>query len=215
MMAVRFAIYRQRAFTLVELLVAVAVVGIILMIAAPSFQEAIDMRRLRGANSELVTDIQFARSEAVSRQEPVVVRFDTHDIAPALTCYTIHTCSEPAFACDCSCVRGAGNACAASALSREIRTVQILNSSGVKVQPVFGPSPPASATSAQMRFDPATGGMRWAYVGVGSADVSGIGPFSANTTLQRDGRTLTTLVNTPGRPSVCSPAGRVGGVPAC
>ena len=57
----------RRGFTLVELLIVVAVVAIILVVAAPSFRDMILMQRLRSITAQLVTDLQFARNEAVSR----------------------------------------------------------------------------------------------------------------------------------------------------
>ena len=58
---------RQRGFTLIELMVVVAVLGTLVMLVAPSFRDMILMQRLRGINAQVTTDMQFARSEAVSR----------------------------------------------------------------------------------------------------------------------------------------------------
>jgi Tfp pilus assembly protein FimT len=52
----------------------VIVVGVILMtIAAPSFDPVIRGMALNGAASELVSGLQFARSEAVRKNQPITV----------------------------------------------------------------------------------------------------------------------------------------------
>ena len=52
---------------MIELMVVVALVAIVLSLAAPSFKTFLMKKRVEGAMSELSTDLQFARSEAVSR----------------------------------------------------------------------------------------------------------------------------------------------------
>ncbi|MBL0296209.1 MAG: hypothetical protein IPQ21_03190 [Betaproteobacteria bacterium] len=64
-----------RPLTLVELMVVVAVVAIVLTLAAPSFRDFILLQRLKGINAQLVTDLQFARSEAVARGTLMRVQF--------------------------------------------------------------------------------------------------------------------------------------------
>ena len=143
---------RRRGFTLIELMVVVALVAIIVTLAAPSFRDLIVMRRLRGASAELVTDVQFARSEAVSRQRGVVVRFEAAGPQATQTCYSIAACSDPNFAgCSCNCNLGAGNACSAAANATEIRTVTIPAGTGIRVDPYSAPAtppPPASSSRA-------------------------------------------------------------------
>ncbi|PWG65272.1 GspH/FimT family pseudopilin [Spiribacter halobius] len=56
---------RTGGFTLVELMVTLAVAAILLSVGVPSFQALIRDNRLTGANNELVTAINAARSEAV------------------------------------------------------------------------------------------------------------------------------------------------------
>lgn len=56
---------RVLGLTLIELMITIAVVGVLLALAAPSFYEFMLVQRLKGVNAELVTDLQLARSEAV------------------------------------------------------------------------------------------------------------------------------------------------------
>lgn len=60
-------------FTLLELMVTLAVAAILLGIAVPSFSDMIRNNRLTGAANDLLHSTQLARSEAVKRQLPVVV----------------------------------------------------------------------------------------------------------------------------------------------
>ena len=206
---------QRRGFTLIELMVVVALVAIILVLAAPSFKDMLVMRRLRGASAELVTDVQFARSEAVSRQQGVVLRFERAGPTGPQTCYSIAACRDPAWVgCTCDCYQGAGNSCAAAVNATEIRTVKIAIETGVRVDP-FTISPAPATSGLEMRFDPVIAGMKPIYIGVGNADYAPVDDVSGQVSVVEDGRTLRTLVSLAGRPSVCSPGGRVVGVPAC
>jgi type IV fimbrial biogenesis protein FimT len=60
-------------FTLVELMVTVAVLAIIAAIAYPSFTSVINSNRLAGAANDLLGDLQYARSEAIRRSAHVAV----------------------------------------------------------------------------------------------------------------------------------------------
>ncbi len=60
-------------FTLLELMVVVAVAAVLAAIAAPSFSTFIDNQRLRNASFDIVSDLSLARSEALTRQTTVVI----------------------------------------------------------------------------------------------------------------------------------------------
>lgn len=61
-------------FTLIELMVTIAIAGILIGIAIPSFTSIITSNRLTTSANELVTALNLARSEAVKRGQQVVVR---------------------------------------------------------------------------------------------------------------------------------------------
>lgn len=73
-----------RGFTVVELLVVIALVAVLARLVAPSFRSFLAKQRVEGVASELVTDLQYARSESVTRNVPVRVTFIGTD------CYVIH-----------------------------------------------------------------------------------------------------------------------------
>ncbi|MBA4253173.1 MAG: hypothetical protein C0441_04425 [Comamonadaceae bacterium] len=59
----------QSGLTLIELMVAVAVLAILLSIGIPSFQSLVAQNRATSAANELQSTLQFARSTAIARDE--------------------------------------------------------------------------------------------------------------------------------------------------
>jgi type IV fimbrial biogenesis protein FimT len=117
---------RAGGFTLVEFIVVIAVLALIATLAAPSFMRMLAKKRVEGVTSELVTDLQYARSEALHRNAKVRVTF-----GPG--CYVIHTVGG-----------GGGTTCSASGSSSvdpseiELKTVQLAGVSTVSLSPNAG-----------------------------------------------------------------------------
>lgn len=63
----------QQGFTLIELMVTVALVAILVGIAVPSFQGALNGNRLATSANELIASLQTARMEAIRRNRRVAV----------------------------------------------------------------------------------------------------------------------------------------------
>ena len=63
---------RVKGFTLIELMVTIAVAAILVSIALPSFRNLIVSNRLNTLATEMVDAVSFARSESVKRNSPVV-----------------------------------------------------------------------------------------------------------------------------------------------
>jgi type IV fimbrial biogenesis protein FimT len=122
-----------RGFTLIELIIAVAIAAILLTLAAPSFRGFLAKKRLEGVATELSTDLQYARSVAVARNTTVRLTFIS------ATCYAIH---EVALAVDtatwCS---------APPANSALLKSVQLQ----------AGSSATLSGAPAYVEFDPVRG----------------------------------------------------------
>lgn len=67
-------IHLTSGFTIIELMVVVAIVAILATLAGPSFRDLIDGFRVRAATEELTNTIYYARSEAIKRGGFVSVR---------------------------------------------------------------------------------------------------------------------------------------------
>lgn len=66
-------ISKTRGFTIVELMIVVAIIAILATLAAPSFRELLKNNQVAAQNNELVSLINLARSEAVRRSGLVEV----------------------------------------------------------------------------------------------------------------------------------------------
>ena len=60
-----------KGFSLVEVLIGVAIIGVVMTIALPSFNEWIKNVRIRSAAEAVLAGVQTARSEAIRRNAPV------------------------------------------------------------------------------------------------------------------------------------------------
>lgn len=64
---------RQTGFTLIELLITVAIAAILLSLAAPNFRELLVKRSVQAAAETLLSDMRYARSEALKRSTRTVI----------------------------------------------------------------------------------------------------------------------------------------------
>jgi len=89
--------FNQRGVSVIESLCTVAVVAAVSSLAMPSFEGLRTQRALDGIAAQLKTDIHLARSEAVSRNQPIRLTFGTQTQG---SCYMLHTGERSA--CRCS-----------------------------------------------------------------------------------------------------------------
>ena len=64
---------RHRGLTLIELMIALAVAGVLLALAGPSFQQALGKNRLSSTASEFTGAVQLARAEAIRQNRRVTL----------------------------------------------------------------------------------------------------------------------------------------------
>ena len=88
----------NRGFTLIELLTTVAVLGILLTVAVPAFNNFLERHRLKGVIESIYGDLQLARSEALKRNTEVRVSF-VAAAGGSPWCYGI---KDEATTCDCN-----------------------------------------------------------------------------------------------------------------
>jgi type IV fimbrial biogenesis protein FimT len=196
--------------TLVELLVVIGLVGILLAVVGPSMRGLISAKRTQGVSDQLVTDVQYARSEAARRNRNVHIGFQSSETS---SCYVLFVqpevlpVDEPASgvnggvgACDCSRTPGV-DVCTAEVGREEIKTVQVLQSTGVS----FSAS---SAEGPLIAFEPSSGRV------AASAPGAVPGVFEVSVSGTPRGK-LRTSINAAGRPSMCSPDASISGAPPC
>lgn len=64
---------RESGFTLIELIVTVAVLAILLFVAVPNFSGFVSDSRVEATKNKLISSVAHARSEAITRGERVVI----------------------------------------------------------------------------------------------------------------------------------------------
>ena len=143
--------HEQRGVTLIESLVVMVITAVILSVALPSFESARARRHLDGMAAQLETELQFARSLAVARNETVRIGFEAKG---ATSCVIIHSGSPG----DCVCGVGGPAVCKADA--QEIRTTRLdalspvsvhSNSRSIGFSPHFGTVTPTATMEVANR----------------------------------------------------------------
>lgn len=76
----------KRGFTLIELMVTIAVLAILLAVAIPSYQTFVMNSRMASQTNDLITALSLARSEAVKRAANVTVCASSNSTTAIPTC---------------------------------------------------------------------------------------------------------------------------------
>jgi type IV fimbrial biogenesis protein FimT len=168
-----------RGFTLIELIVALVVLAILAAVAMPSMGSFFARKRVEGVATELATDLQYARSEAVQRNTTVRITFGTG-------CYVIHTVGSSAT----SCTQASGATLGTGAIG--IKTVQLDANSSASLAPV--------ASLTYVAFDSVRGMASWD----GTNTTQGAIDITSNAGPPWQLRVSVTAV---GRTRTCSPNG--------
>lgn len=171
----------RSGFTLVELLVAIAVAAVLITCALPAFTDFIDSQRLRAAAQEVAADLRYARSEAIRRHAavPIGVSFSPG----AHWCYGI----SQQLPCDCAVQDWhSANACLLDlAHARQLHTTAGANHLNVELLDARFSSDRTTV------FDPLRGLARAGRVELQSAR----------------GKRLDIRISTLGRVRICAPTG--------
>lgn len=131
--------HTERGLTLLEMIVTLGVATTSLVTAIGSFGGMLQQRHAEGVAAELAADLQFARSEAVSRNAGL--RFSFERDAGGARCYVIHTGA----AGSCGCLAGELPVCEAGAVA--VKSVRLPADGRTHVE----------ANVASMLFDPSRG----------------------------------------------------------
>lgn len=198
--------HRQRGVTLLELMIATAILAIIITVAIPSFSDIGDSQRVVGATEQIYNHIQQTRSEAVTGNTFVSINFDVdgtttweYGISSVNNlCDTSVTSPTTASACvvvlddgDGTIDPGDGSVDADDLLLQRFTSAEW---PGVSVSIAS-----FSSANTQISFDPVRGTSTSGTINLQSAN----------------GRDMRIVVSLLGRPTICSPGGEVTGYRAC
>lgn len=95
----------QKGFTLIELMVSIAVLAILLIVAIPSFVDFRERVAVRGAGDQMVSFWANAKLEAIKRDQPITVSIRTSGADMCLGA------STTAALCTCFAAAGAATTC--------------------------------------------------------------------------------------------------------
>ena len=195
---------RETGVTLLELLIAMAILGIIISVAIPSFSDAGDSQRLIGATEQLFNHIQQARSEAIAGNTTGYINFNA-PVAPTAASSTWQygvstvnslcdlTVTDPTLANACVIIVDNGDGTTTSA---DYVLMRFTNSdwTGVSMQ-----INSFSSSTTQIVFDPVRGTSTDGQINLTSAN----------------GKLLRIEVSLLGRPTICSPDGSIPNYKTC
>lgn len=75
---------RTRGFSLVELMIVIAIIAVGITLAMPSFRDLIERKSVGGAAEAAYEQLQVARSQAVKRSKPILVDFNSNGTSWAI-----------------------------------------------------------------------------------------------------------------------------------
>jgi type IV fimbrial biogenesis protein FimT len=183
----------QPGFTLIELMVTLAVLAVVLAAAAPSFAEFFDKYRLRGAADAVVSMVSNARAEAVKSDQDVNVAFTGSGSA---WCVGANAAGTPT---------GGNRAGAAAACDCTVTTACQVSGQRMAVEPDAFPDVKIGTLPAAMVFDSKLG------------TVTPLGSRTVTLTSPKGKYDVQVQVNALGQARSCVPATKpvIAGIPAC
>lgn len=183
---------RWRGLTLVEILVALVVLGVIAAVAAPSLADMMERRRVVAAAGELVSLFNYAKSEANSLGDRLTMHLETPTDQTSCARLTTWGTFD-----HCSCAFSGTDVCSIGS-AKTVREFVLPKSTGVSfsASAVWGPA------GAQLLF-------------VRNQHDIGVQNVQLTVTGRRTGAQLRVEYNNAGRVRTCSPNGSIGGFPTC
>jgi type IV fimbrial biogenesis protein FimT len=128
-----------QGYSLLEIMVVLSIVALTVGAAVPAAMDFQERMRLEGQSGELATDLHYIRSEALARNQPMRISFNSDG---AGSCYVLH--SGNAGDCDCA---SDGTAVCHDPVNAIVKSVGFAASRGIRLQ----------ANVVSMLFDPGRG----------------------------------------------------------
>ena len=168
-----------KGFTVVELMVAIAVLAIVMSLALPSYQTLIEKRRVTSSAEQVMAFLSSAQLESVKRNRFVAVNMNSDGTE---WCLGMIAGDTDAVSCDCLALEGEENACEID------NALRVLDSSGVNYPEMFEvDSSSLGGDDDTFAFDP----VRGLTVGAESVELqflSGKGTYALNVEMNAAGR---------------------------
>lgn len=184
---------RRAGFSLVEVVVVMAIIGILATLSVPSFSAMFARSKLRSASEQLRSDINLARGEAVKRNTIIRMNF-TVTAGGTPWCYGLRAGDA---SCDCTVTdASSANFCFLDRSDGGVALSSVTNSaqfSGV----TFENTP---FTTSSLSFSPVRPSLRAASATLSATSISA---------------SLRIVASGMGRVRFCSPSATLSGYPAC
>ena len=87
----------QAGFTILELMVVVAIVGVLMAVAVPAMGDFIRNGRITAAANDVMAALHFTRSEAIKRRDPVTLCTSANALLASNLANTNATCADSEF----------------------------------------------------------------------------------------------------------------------
>lgn len=184
-----------RGLGLVEVMMAVVVLGVLLAVATPSLLDMLERRRVTAVGLEIASILNFARSEANLNGEKMTVHLEK-DPNGVTSCASVNVEHVSDF---CKCYLPAATMCGSKVKIDVLRLFQIKNADGVSFEATanpWGPKPNQLKFSRVAYYDNAT-------------DVQ------VNVKGRRTGAQFRVELNHANRVRICTPDGSITGYPKC
>jgi type IV fimbrial biogenesis protein FimT len=183
----------QSGFTLIELMVTLAVLAVVLAAAVPSFSDFFDKYRLRGAADAVVSMVSNARAEAVKSDQDVNVAFTGSGSA---WCVGANAAGTPT---------GGNRAGAASACDCTDTSACLVSGQRMAVEESAFPDVTIGTLPAAMIFDSKLG------------TIAPLGNRTVTLTSPKGKYDVQVEVNALGQARACRPAAKpvIAGIPTC
>lgn len=150
----RIRLRDKKGFTMIELLIVIAIIGVIAAIAIPNIISWIPTIRVNSAARDLVSEMQLARMKAVSERNDYVITFDT-----ANNQYKIYDDNDNDFST------------AGAEASELLKTVNL--PSGIQFGYIAGKNPSNDDITGSVQFGATSSPIRETFIPNGTANLMG------------------------------------------
>lgn len=150
---------QQAGFTVIEMLIAIALGVIALTMAVPSFTQVIHKNRVKGATETFYETVQAARAETIKRNQAVTLTLRRNVGDAEDWCFGLKDNGT----CDCTVTNpAAANFCEVDGVQKIVRSasfpgVELILASPVAGTDLFGGTAGGGYFTSSMSFDPVRG----------------------------------------------------------